>query len=205
MLYRYKEGPSGERVDMQEVSRDEAKKYVRYKGAVPDLGPQREEVLPEDTSSRCPGSGSRSPRARSSRSRTGRRSSPSTGPRRSRSRRTASSLSRGSPSTSSRRSTSWRPDTDKKVKETGGQDTAARAVPPREADRAGVVLLVGKGLPVLHQRDLSVREEGRKALAADGDERGHPGARRRLGARRAEARERSCPRSPWRTRRSRRS
>jgi hypothetical protein len=32
VIYRYKEGPSGERVDMVEVSRDEAKKYVKYKG-----------------------------------------------------------------------------------------------------------------------------------------------------------------------------
>jgi hypothetical protein len=32
VLYRYKEGPSGERVDVQEISRDEAKKHVRYKG-----------------------------------------------------------------------------------------------------------------------------------------------------------------------------
>jgi hypothetical protein len=32
VLYRYKEGSSGERVDMQEISRDEAKKHVRYKG-----------------------------------------------------------------------------------------------------------------------------------------------------------------------------
>ena len=31
VLYRYKEGPSGERVDVAEVSRDEARKYVRYK------------------------------------------------------------------------------------------------------------------------------------------------------------------------------
>ena len=32
VIYRYKEGPSGERLDMEEVSRDEAKKHVRYKG-----------------------------------------------------------------------------------------------------------------------------------------------------------------------------
>jgi hypothetical protein len=32
VIYRYKEGPSGERVDMQEISRDEAKKQVKYKG-----------------------------------------------------------------------------------------------------------------------------------------------------------------------------
>ncbi len=32
VIYRYKEGPGGERLDMQEVSRDEAKKQVRYKG-----------------------------------------------------------------------------------------------------------------------------------------------------------------------------
>lgn len=32
VLYRYKEGPSGERLDVQEISREEAKKYVRYKG-----------------------------------------------------------------------------------------------------------------------------------------------------------------------------
>src|SRR5208282_5106868 len=32
VIYRYKEGPSGERVDVQEISRDEAKKHVRYKG-----------------------------------------------------------------------------------------------------------------------------------------------------------------------------
>ncbi|MDA4121786.1 MAG: hypothetical protein OK456_01245 [Thaumarchaeota archaeon] len=31
VMYRYKEGPSGERVDVAEVSRDEARKYVRYK------------------------------------------------------------------------------------------------------------------------------------------------------------------------------
>ena len=33
VIYRYKEGPSGERVDMQEISRDEAKRYARYKGS----------------------------------------------------------------------------------------------------------------------------------------------------------------------------
>jgi hypothetical protein len=32
VIYRYKEGPSGERLDVQEVSRDEAKKHVRYNG-----------------------------------------------------------------------------------------------------------------------------------------------------------------------------
>jgi hypothetical protein len=32
VLYRYKEGPSGERIDVQEISRDEAKKRIRYKG-----------------------------------------------------------------------------------------------------------------------------------------------------------------------------
>jgi hypothetical protein len=32
VLYRYKEGPSGERLEMQEVSRDEAKKHVKYDG-----------------------------------------------------------------------------------------------------------------------------------------------------------------------------
>lgn len=32
VMYRYREGSSGERIDVQEVSRDEAKKYVRYKG-----------------------------------------------------------------------------------------------------------------------------------------------------------------------------
>jgi hypothetical protein len=30
VMYRYKEGPSGERLEMQEVSRDEAKKHVKY-------------------------------------------------------------------------------------------------------------------------------------------------------------------------------
>jgi len=34
-IYRYKEGPSGERLDMQEVSPEEAKKFVRYKGEFP--------------------------------------------------------------------------------------------------------------------------------------------------------------------------
>jgi hypothetical protein len=32
VLYRYKEGENGERIDVQEVSRDEAKKHVRYNG-----------------------------------------------------------------------------------------------------------------------------------------------------------------------------
>lgn len=32
VLYKYKEGPSGERLDVQEITRDEAKKFVRYKG-----------------------------------------------------------------------------------------------------------------------------------------------------------------------------
>jgi len=32
VMYRYKEGPSGERLEMQEVSRDEAKKHVKYDG-----------------------------------------------------------------------------------------------------------------------------------------------------------------------------
>ena len=32
VIYRYKEGPSGERLDMQEISREEAKKNVRHKG-----------------------------------------------------------------------------------------------------------------------------------------------------------------------------
>ncbi len=34
-IYRYKEGPAGERLDMQEVSPEEAKKFVRYKGDFP--------------------------------------------------------------------------------------------------------------------------------------------------------------------------
>lgn len=32
MMYRYKEGPSGERLDMQEITYDEAKKGVRFNG-----------------------------------------------------------------------------------------------------------------------------------------------------------------------------
>ena len=32
VMYRYKEGPSGERLEMEEVSRDEAKKHVKYDG-----------------------------------------------------------------------------------------------------------------------------------------------------------------------------
>ncbi len=34
-IYRYKEGPKGERLDLQEVTQDEAKKFVRYKGDQP--------------------------------------------------------------------------------------------------------------------------------------------------------------------------
>jgi hypothetical protein len=34
-IYRYKEGPNGERLDMQEVTPDEAKKFVKYKGEFP--------------------------------------------------------------------------------------------------------------------------------------------------------------------------
>jgi hypothetical protein len=34
-IYRYREGPNGERLDMQEVPPDEAKKYVKYKGELP--------------------------------------------------------------------------------------------------------------------------------------------------------------------------
>jgi hypothetical protein len=34
-IYRYKEGPNGERLDMQEVTPDEMKKFVRYKGDFP--------------------------------------------------------------------------------------------------------------------------------------------------------------------------
>ena len=34
-IYRYKEGPSGERLDLQEVAPEEAKKFVRYKGEFP--------------------------------------------------------------------------------------------------------------------------------------------------------------------------
>lgn len=34
-IYRYKEGPGGERLDMQEVSPEEAKKFIRYKGDFP--------------------------------------------------------------------------------------------------------------------------------------------------------------------------
>lgn len=34
-IYRYKEGPAGERLDMQEVSPEEAKKFIRYKGDFP--------------------------------------------------------------------------------------------------------------------------------------------------------------------------
>jgi hypothetical protein len=34
-IYRYKEGPNGERLDVQEVSPEEAKKHVRYKGEFP--------------------------------------------------------------------------------------------------------------------------------------------------------------------------
>lgn len=30
VMYRYREGPSGERLDVQEITRDEAKKHVRY-------------------------------------------------------------------------------------------------------------------------------------------------------------------------------
>ncbi len=32
VIYRYEEGPSGERLDLEEISRDEAKKHVRYNG-----------------------------------------------------------------------------------------------------------------------------------------------------------------------------
>jgi hypothetical protein len=32
VIYRYKEGPSGERLEMQEVPREEAKKHVKYNG-----------------------------------------------------------------------------------------------------------------------------------------------------------------------------
>jgi len=34
-IYKYKEGPNGERLDLQEVPPDEAKKFVRYKGDFP--------------------------------------------------------------------------------------------------------------------------------------------------------------------------
>ncbi|HXW37577.1 MAG TPA: Ku protein [Nitrososphaerales archaeon] len=34
-IYRYKEGPNGERLDLQEVTPEEAKKYLRYKGEYP--------------------------------------------------------------------------------------------------------------------------------------------------------------------------
>ena len=34
-IYRYKEGPAGERLDMEEVSPEEAKKFVRYKSDYP--------------------------------------------------------------------------------------------------------------------------------------------------------------------------
>lgn len=34
-IYKYREGPNGERLDLQEVSPDEAKKFVRYKGEFP--------------------------------------------------------------------------------------------------------------------------------------------------------------------------
>jgi hypothetical protein len=34
-LYRYKEGPGGERLDVQEVTPDEAKKFIRFKGDQP--------------------------------------------------------------------------------------------------------------------------------------------------------------------------
>jgi len=34
-IYRYKEGPNGERLDLQEVSPEEAKKFVRYRGEFP--------------------------------------------------------------------------------------------------------------------------------------------------------------------------
>jgi len=34
-IYRYREGPNGERLDVQEVSPEEAKKFVRYKGEFP--------------------------------------------------------------------------------------------------------------------------------------------------------------------------
>jgi Ku70/Ku80 beta-barrel domain len=34
-IYRYTEGPNGERLDMQEVTLEEAKKFVRYKGDFP--------------------------------------------------------------------------------------------------------------------------------------------------------------------------
>jgi hypothetical protein len=34
-IYRYKEGPAGERLDMEEVSPEEAKKFVKYRGDFP--------------------------------------------------------------------------------------------------------------------------------------------------------------------------
>jgi len=34
-IYRYKEGPSGERLDVQEVSTEEARKHLRFKGEYP--------------------------------------------------------------------------------------------------------------------------------------------------------------------------
>jgi hypothetical protein len=34
-IYRYKEGPGGERLDVQEVSTEEAKKFIRYKAEFP--------------------------------------------------------------------------------------------------------------------------------------------------------------------------
>jgi hypothetical protein len=34
-IYRYKEGPSGERLDLQELTPEEVKKFVRYKGDFP--------------------------------------------------------------------------------------------------------------------------------------------------------------------------
>jgi len=34
-IYRYKEGPDGERLDLEEVTPEEAKKFVRYKGELP--------------------------------------------------------------------------------------------------------------------------------------------------------------------------
>ena len=74
------------------------------------------------------------------------------------------------------------PDTDKKVKETSSRVRQLREVSTRKTDSPRIVLFVGEGLPVLHCSRLSLRAKGRPPLAPDGSERGRAQARRHLGA-----------------------
>ncbi len=64
------------------------------------------------------------------------------------------------------------PDTDKKVKETSSRVKRAFKIFTRKANSSGLVFLLGQGVSVLHCSRVSIREEGRTYVVAYGFERG---------------------------------